>query len=386
MSTKKLTGKKTWPEKALTEIIEIVKGKKLDNITNKPTVNSKRYIQIDDLRNNNNLKYADHNGVEVNKNDVIIAWDGANAGTIGFGLEGYIGSTLARLRLKSENINSDYLGWFLSTKSLYLREKCTGATIPHINKNYLLSIKISIPPISLQKQIVGILEKIDLVKNKRQKANKLTDQFLQSVFIEMFGNPIKNIKRYPLQKLGLLGRLERGRSKHRPRNAPFLLGGKYPLIQTGEIVNSYFLIKEHTQSYSESGLKQSKLWPRNTLCISIAANIAFTAVLNFDSCFPDSVVGFIPSKMVNVEYIHFYFTFIQKKLTELAPQSAQKNINLEILKNLDIMMPPIELQQRFADVVYSIEALKEKQLKSERELNSLFNSLMQKAFNGELTI
>jgi type I restriction enzyme S subunit len=131
-------------------------------------------------------------------------------------------------------------------------------------------------------------------------------------------------------------------------------------------------------------LKQSKLWPKGTLCISIAANIGFTAILSFDACFPDSVVGFVTGKKVIIEYTHFYFRFVQKQLEENAPQAAQKNINLAILGNLKVPLPPQSLQQQFAEIVNKTETLKEKQKQSEQELENLFQSLMQKAFKGEL--
>ena len=91
-----------------------------------------------------------------------------------------------------------------------------------------------------------------------------------------------------------VGELNRGKSKHRPRNASFLYGGRYPFVQTGDIKQANGLIGHYNQTYSEEGLKQSRLWPASTLCITIAANIADTAILGFDACFPDSVVGFLP--------------------------------------------------------------------------------------------
>lgn len=93
-----------------------------------------------------------------------------------------------------------------------------------------------------------------------------------------------------------MGELAREKSKNRPRNAPELLNGPYPLIQTGDIANAGIYLKEYTQTYSELGLKQSKMWKKGTLCITIAANIAKTSILTFDACFPDSVVAFIPSE------------------------------------------------------------------------------------------
>ena len=128
----------------------------------------------------------------------------------------------------------------------------------------------------------------------------------KSQFVEMFGDPVFNNLNWNELKMSELGRLERGTSKHRPRNAPELLGGIYPLIQTGDVSNSGLYITEYKSTYSELGLKQSKMWSKDTLCITIAANIAQTSILTFDACFPDSVVGFITNGKVNNIFMHYY--------------------------------------------------------------------------------
>ena len=141
--------------------------------------------------------------------------------------------------------------------------------------------------------------------------------------------------RWKVEYLGKLGELNRGISKFRPRNAPELLGGKYPLIQTGEVSNANLYIETFEKTYSELGLKQSRLWPKGTLCITIAANIAKTAILKFEACFPDSVVGLISNNQTNQLFIHYWFSFFQEILEKQAPESAQKNINLKILNELE---------------------------------------------------
>lgn len=124
-----------------------------------------------------------------------------------------------------------------------------------------------------------------------------------SQFIEMFGDPVINSKGWEKKKLNELGELSRGKSKHRPRNAPELLGGQYPLVQTGDIASVSIYLKVYTQTYSELGLKKSKMWDKGTLCITIAANIAKTSILTFDAYFPDSVVAFIPNDKTNSMFI-----------------------------------------------------------------------------------
>jgi len=128
---------------------------------------------------------------------------------------------------------------------------------------------------------------------------------------------------------------------------------------------------------SEIGLKQSKIWPKGTLCITIAANIAKTGILTFDACFPDSVVGFTPNLLSTTEYVQFWLSFLQKILEEKAPESAQKNINLNILRNLDAPLPPIDLQKKFSFQVGKVETLKEKQRVNNHCSSNLFNNIMQ---------
>ena len=174
----------------------------------------------------------------------------------------------------------------------------------------------------------------------------------------MFGDPIHNTKGLPEATLPELGEFGRGVSKHRPRNAPELLGGNYPLIQTGEIAAADLYIKSYENTYSELGFRQSKMWDAGTLCITIAANIAKTAILTFDACFPDSVVGFNANESTNNIFIHYWFSFFQAILEEQAPESAQKNINLKILSELKVIVPEKTEQDAFTDFVAQIDKSK----------------------------
>jgi len=190
----------------------------------------------------------------------------------------------------------------------------------------------------------------------------------------MFGDPVLNTKNWKTLKFEEIGTLERGKSKHRPRNAPELLGGIHPLIQTGDVSNAGTYIETFSSTYSDLGLSQSKKWPKGTLCITIAANIAKTGILTFDACFPDSVVGFIPNeKLTNNEFILFWMSFLQKSLEEMAPESAQKNINLEILRKLDVIVPPIDIQEKFAQQVRKAELVKKKYKEQLSKFEDLFN-------------
>jgi type I restriction enzyme S subunit len=186
-----------------------------------------------------------------------------------------------------------------------------------------------------------------------------------------------------------LGEVNRGKSKHRPRNAEHLYGGPYPFVQTGDVSNSEGYITQHTQTYSEDGLAQSRLWPLGTVCITIAANIASSAVLTYEACFPDSVVGVLTdSNICEPEYIEFFIRTAKENLERYAPATAQKNINLGILSELIVPVPPVEESEeivaRLKKAMESILLIDETYLSADSTLNELDQSILSKAFRGEL--
>ena len=143
---------------------------------------------------------------------------------------------------------------------------------------------MTIPDISVEQQkfCSSVLDKLHKLIQMRQQELQKLDEFIKARFVELFGDPVSNSYGLPEATLPDLGEFGRGVSKHRPRNDIKLLGGKYPLIQTGDVANAGLYITSYSSTYSELGLKQSKMWDKGTLCITIAANIAKTAILEFD--------------------------------------------------------------------------------------------------------
>lgn len=236
-----------------------------------------------------------------------------------------------------------YIAYAIQNLQPKMQSTANAAVVPILNKTQFSNLEVPLLPVGEQKQIACNLNKIDkLIFLRKQQLAKL-DELVKARFVEMFGDPVKNTMDWEIKPLSELGELNRGVSKARPRNSPELLGGPYPLIQTGEVANAKTYITSFNSTYSEKGLAQSKMWPKGTLCITIAANIAQTSILTFDACFPDSVVGFISRNMTNELFIHYWFSFFQKILDEQAPQVAQKNINLKILSELNVIVPPLSL-------------------------------------------
>jgi len=286
-------------------------------------------------------------------------------------------------------IDSKFLFYFLLTENIQnqIAPFIRGAQYPAISDNDLYSCSIPLPPLSEQINLVTKLDalfvRIDKSIALLEENIKHTKELMASVLEEVFENG-KNWKREPLNKVA---KVERGKSKHRPRNDQKLFGDSYPFIQTGDVRSANKYIDKYEVCYSEFGLKQSRLWNKGTICLTIAANIGDVAILGFDACFPDSVVGITPNSMNN-EFLYYYLKTLQLQLDKKANSAAQKNINLKILSEIDVPVPSIEIQNSIADRFSRLEE-KQFQILSVQQsklnyLKALKSSLLDRAFKGEL--
>ena len=296
----------------------------------------------------------------------------------------YTNEAIAALPLKNpEMLDRDYLAYAISV-IIGAVETSHAVKGKLLNKKKLEDLRIPVPPIEKQHRIVDILKRADGIRCLRKQAQDTAHQLIPALFIEMFGDPATNPKGWNVVTFADVGTLDRGKSKHRPRNDPVLIGGPYPFIQTGDVANSQGVIRKYSATYSEVGLQQSRLWPTGTLCITIAANIADTATLGFDACFPDSVVGFIPNSVVTTEFVQYWLSFLKPVLEASAPQLAQKNINLRILRSLPIIVPPIELQNEFVARLENIQSIMVQQEAAQGSAELSFQSLLHRAFSGKI--
>jgi type I restriction enzyme, S subunit len=283
----------------------------------------------------------------------------------------------------------EFLAYVLEARANYVLSDCVkrGATVHSVDIEKFNQMQVPVPAPSEQRRIVQLLNQADSLLRIRAKADAKGGRILPALFIKMFGDPATNPKGFDLLLLGdpNIGDLDRGRSRHRPRNDPALLGGPHPLIQTGDVARCDGRIRSYSQTYSDLGLSQSQMWPAGTLCITIAANIAETGVLEFDACFPDSVVGFVPGPRATTEYVQGFLQHLQPVIERNAPQAAQKNINLEILRGLPCPLPPRELQDQFSASVREHYSTRRRQIQVRARLELLFANMVTRAFNGILT-
>lgn len=292
------------------------------------------------------------------------------------------------LRVNNKIANSKYVFYYLLnlhkkgiTKNL--QNKTTG--IRNLQIKRYLSQRIFLPPIEIQNKIVSILGKCESVKEKRKEANRLTDEFLKSTFLEMFGDPIGNPKKWDIKKIGNICSVESGGTPSTNRKEYWQNGNIHWL---GSTACKDRFIKESKEYITEEGLRNSsaKLFKEKTTLIAlVGATIGKTGFLTFESTTNQNIAGIYPldRNFLVPEYLFFVTQYLYPKFMGLS-RSGFKMANLSFVRGMDIPVSPIELQQKFAKIVQKVEKLKEKQHKSEKELNNLFDSLMQKAFKGEL--
>lgn len=277
-----------------------------------------------------------------------------------------------------------------------------GTTRLKLTKGNLVRIPVPLPPLPTQEAIVAKIEtlfsELDNGIAQLKTAQQQLDTYRQSVLKWAFEGKLtnKNVKDGELPKgwewvkLGDVAEVNRGKSKHRPRNDKKLFGGNYPFIQTGDVkaANGGQVIR-YSQSYSEFGLQQSKLWPKGTLCLTIAANIADTAFLGIDACFPDSIVGIVPiENKLNLKYTNYLIQKLKVEIDSNASATAQKNINKNFLDNLVIPYCTTSEQQQIVQEIESrlsvADKLQETITTSLAQAESLRQSILKQAFEGKL--
>jgi type I restriction enzyme S subunit len=359
----------------------------------------------------------------IEPGDILVTITGANVGKCakvdGRIPEAYVSQSVALIKVADIEL-TPFVYFALRAPNIggkQLSERAYGVGRPVLSLPQIRSIQVPLAPIAEQHRIVAAVQqtvgKIDACQKRLAKTFVLLRRFRRSVLAAACSGRLTADWREPTAevsergvrdpdlglpeipdswrwvKLSETGKMSRGKSRHRPRDEPSLYGGPYPFIQTGDIARSGGRITSHKQTYSKAGLAQSRLWPERTICITIAANIAESAILTYPACFPDSVVGIIanPSTCV-AQYVEFFIRVAKANLAKYAPATAQKNINIAILNEVSVPLPPLDEQREIVGRVKALLGLAnriEERLKHvSTQVDQLTPSLLTKAFTGEL--
>ncbi len=292
----------------------------------------------------------------------------------------------------TDAIDRRFCLYWLQTQVDAIIDAGSGATVQGIKLPFIKSLPFPGIPMEKQKRVVAVLDKAFAALGRAStnaEANLADAKNLFSAKLRrIFQHEAKDWEKHLLPQL--CTHFGRGKSRHRPRNDPSLYGGEFPFIQTGDISEADHFLRDYRQTYSQAGLDQSKLWPQGTICIAIVgATIGETAILSFDACFPDSVIGLRPDpERLDPEFTEYMLQAFKEDLKQAGKGSARDNINLRTFEMQRFPVPDLAMQQRvvndLSDARLAADQLTALYSEKVSDLDALRQSLLQAAFTGRL--
>ena len=369
-----------------------------------------RYVRITDITDDGRLRVEDKRsadprqveGYHLEDGDLLFARSGSVGRTYLYQSQDgpcvFAGYLIRFCPLPDQAI-PEYLEHWTHSDSYYrwIASVARRGAQTNINAAEYSSLPILLPPLPEQRAIAAVLDSIDEAIEGVEAVITATERLRDALLHELLtrGVPgwhtqwkdVPGIGTIPaawdVVRLGDVAEVERGKFAHRPRNEPRFYGGDIPFIQTGDVVRANGMIKQHSQTLNDLGLSISRLFPAGTIIVTIAANIGETAIADYPVAFPDSLVGVTPTD-INTNFLEYFLRTQKGRLTQFAPESAQKNINLGDLRPLSTSLPSRLEQQAIAAMLDGVgEAIK--QTCQEREyLQSLKTSAADALLTGRV--
>lgn len=297
---------------------------------------------------------------------------------------GIVSTLYAVYTVKEQDACGEWIEYYFSldaNTNRYLRPlvKKGAKNDMKISNAYVLNDRIFVPSLAEQKRIASFFTVLDKKIAQLKEKKNLLEQYKKGIMQKIFSQELRfkdddgnDFEDWEEKRLSEVATIGRGKSKHRPRDADFLYGGNYPFVQTGDIRNADLYLDKFTQTYSEEGLKQSKLWDENTLCMTIAANIAETAILKIKACFPDSIIGIVPkNNQTTVLFLKYQLDEFKTVIQRLSQGNAQENLNQERIQTLLFTFPSLNEQNKIANFLLNIDD-KILQTKTQIEQTSIY--------------
>jgi len=345
-------------------------------------LNDYKYVSKEDF-----LSLTKNNKPE--KGDILYTRVGSfgEAAVIDFDFDFAIFVSLTLIKPKNDIVLSRYLMHYLnSPKIKHLAKNSTsGVGVQNLNVKVVREFPIQLPPIDQQKKIAAILDAADAYRQKTKALITKYDKLTQSLFLELFGDPVSNLRGWERIKLEEIGTISSGSTPSRKNEENF--NGDIPWVKTGE-VNSKIII-DTEEKISKTALSNSscKLYPAGSLIIAMygqGKTRGQVALLGIEASTNQACAVLTKSDKANFTFLYKLIQMVYNDLRSLGRGGNQPNLNSGILKKYLVINPPIELQNQFADSVKAIEAQKAQAQASLAQAEDLFNSLLQRAFKGEL--
>jgi len=284
-----------------------------------------------------------------------------------------------------DTIEPKFLFHWLRKNRNYLESLGNGATFKEVSKATVSRIEISIPPLPEQRRIAAILDQADALRAKRREALAQLDSLTQSIFIEMFGDPVANPKGMRKAPISNVADLSTGSTPGRGTDGFY--GGSIPWVKTTEVAGSDICDTE--EKLTAAGLRAigGKLHPVNSILVAMygqGQTRGRCALLAIEASCNQACGVIRPNKSFLPRFMFVQLSLAYERLRALGRGGNQENLNLQLLGSFEVLLPPLPLQQIFATRIQAIESLKATHSAALAELDNLFASLQHRAFRGEL--
>ena len=364
-------------------------------------INSEGYIDLHDLVYIPEEYFEKVSDTQLQRHDILMVKDGANTGDVAIAWEDWpdivTNEHVMTLRLSSD-VNPPYTFYYLLSHEGWkqLKGTITGSAQEGINKSFAGKVDIIYPPLEDQRKIASVLYTVDQAIQKTEetinKMKRIGQGLRQTLFTEGYYDHdtelVGTLGKVPVDwettRLRHIADVSRGKFTHRPRNDPEFYGGQYPFIQTGEVVEATGQLTNYSQTLNEKGKDVSKEFEPGTIIITIAGNIGDTAIATFPVYFPDSLVGITPEENVDEYFLEHFLRYRQPFLNRLSTKTTQKNLNLSLLRPIEVVKPPLDEQKKIAAVLSDVDTQIRKESEYKARLQRLKQGLMQDLLSGEV--
>ncbi len=290
------------------------------------------------------------------------------------------------ITFRSKRFFPNYLRHYLMSDGFHKQFMQTvsgvGGSLLRARPAEVEKIEIPLPRMKDQKRIAAILDKADDIRRKRQQAIQLVDEFLRSIFLDMFGDPILNSQKLPTVRIDQLSKVIRG-SSPRPKGDSRYYDGPVPRLMVEDLTRDGWFVTPSIDSLTEEGAKLSRPVPKGTLVMVVSGKVGVMARLEVDACIHDGFVALlnIDEETVLPNYLMFALTYLQQTHAKREAGAIFKNLTTSQIKEMDIPIPSIEQQKKFDEIFFAQRTLLRK-LKSIDDEFPLMGSLQQIAFRG----
>jgi type I restriction enzyme S subunit len=372
-----------WEWKRLGDVGQYINGKAF-----KPsdwTTSGKPIVRIQNLtREESNFNFFQGVCEEkylIKNGDILISWSASLGVFVWNGGDAVLNQHIFKAIPNEKLIDRKFLVYIVGSILEGMKKYSHGSTMKHIVKGDFDNSKIPLPPLPVQRQIVAVLEQAEVVKRQRQEADVLTGALLQSVFYEMFGDPVKNEKGWDIFPIGnICEGIVPGRNK------PKTFGGDIPWITPVDLDSFFVSSSKQNLTINENEVKKckNKIIPPNSVIMTCVGDFGITAITKNRVVLNQQLHAFVCTLSVNPFYLHFYLKLRMDYFQKMATKTTVNYLNKTKCNSIPVLLPPLALQQQFAHIVECVEALRERQKDSGEEIGGLLEGLMEKAFSGKI--